>query len=275
MAGARPAAGAFRSRCNRGHAGGRPVAVPDAISPVPPGTRAGRQRPLSVSDRMHIRDWPRLERPREKLLARGARALSDAELLAIFLGSGLRGLDAVATARQLLEHHGPLRRLLELPAQEMARLPGLGPARACTLAAALELCGRWLAAGLERGEALTDPASAGRYFAQRLRGQPIEVFAVLFLDTRHRALGFEELFRGTIDGAEVHPREVVRRALAHNAAAVIVGHNHPSGNPEPSAADRAVTAQLKQSLALVDVRLLDHFVIGDGAPVSLAARGWV
>lgn len=171
---------------------------------------------------MRIRDWPSLERPREKLLARSAGALSDAELLAIFLGSGLRGQDAVATARQLLDRHGPLRALLELPAPEMARLPGLGPARACMLSAALELCNRWLAAGLERGEALTDPASAGRYFAQRLRGQAIEVFAVLFLDTRHRALGFEELFRGTIDGAEVHPREVVRRALAHNAAAVIV-----------------------------------------------------
>ncbi|HRO27922.1 MAG TPA: DNA repair protein RadC [Luteimonas sp.] len=224
---------------------------------------------------MHIRDWPSHERPREKLLGRGAGALSDAELLAIFLGSGLPGQDAVATARQLLNAHGPLRRLLELSPAEMARLPGLGPARSSQLAAAMELGSRWLAAGLERGEALSDPASAGRYFASRLRGQAIEVFAVLFLDTRHRALAFEELFRGTIDGAEVHPREVVRRALAHNAAAVIVGHNHPSGNPEPSAADRAVTAQLKQSLALVDVRLLDHFVIGDGAPVSLAARGWV
>ena len=224
---------------------------------------------------MHIRDWPSTERPREKLLARGARALSDAELLALFLGSGLRGQDAVATARRLLTEHGPLRRLLELPADALATLPGLGPARASLLSAALELCGRYLAAGLDRGEALTDPAAAGRYFAQRLRGQPIEVFAALVLDTRHRALAFEELFRGTIDGAEVHPREVVRRALAHNAAAVIVGHNHPSGNPEPSAADRAVTAQLKQSLALVDVRLLDHFVIGDGPPASLAARGWV
>ena len=132
-----------------------------------------------------------------------------------------------------------------------------------------------LAAGLERGEALTDPAAAGRYFAQRLRGRPHEVFAALFMDTRHRALAFEELFAGTIDGAEVHPREVVRRALAHNAAAVIVGHNHPSGSSEPSAADRAVTARLKQSLALVDVRLLDHFVVGDGAPASMAARGWV
>ena len=224
---------------------------------------------------MHIRDWPSTERPREKLLTRGARALSDAELLAVFLGSGLRGQDAVSTARRLLSEHGPLRRLLELPADALTTLPGVGPARASLLSAALELCGRYLAAGLDRGEALTDPPAAGRYFAQRLRGQPVEVFAALFRDTRHRALAFEELFRGTIDGAEVHPREVVRRALAHNAAAVIVGHNHPSGNPEPSAADRAVTAQLKQSLALVDVRLLDHFVIGDGPPASMAARGWV
>lgn len=224
---------------------------------------------------MHIRDWPTAERPREKLMARGAAVLSDAELLAIFLGSGLRGKDAVSTARDLLADHGPLRGLLERSPDALAELPGIGPARASTLSAALELCNRYLAAGLERGEALSDPAAAGRYFSQRLRSRPREVFAALFLDTRHRALAFEELFTGTIDGAEVHPREVVRRALAHNAAAVIVGHNHPSGSAEPSAADRAVTARLKQSLALVDVRLLDHFVIGDGAPASMAARGWV
>lgn len=224
---------------------------------------------------MHIRDWPAAERPREKLLARGASALSDAELLAIFLGSGLPGRDAVATARDLLVTHGPLRPLLDRSPDALAKLPGLGPARASALAAALELGQRHLAAALERGEAMTDPQAAGRYFAQRLRGRPHEVFAVLFLDTRHRALGFEELFHGTLDGAEVHPRVVVQRALALNAAAVIVGHNHPSGNPEPSAADRAVTARLKQALALVDLRLLDHFVIADGPPVSLAARGWV
>lgn len=224
---------------------------------------------------MHIRDWPADERPREKLLARGAAALSDAELVAIFLGSGLRGRDAVSTARELLGAHGPLRALLDCTPVQLAKLPGLGPARACALAAALELGQRHLHAQLERGAALTDPHAAGRYFAQRLRGLPHEVFAAMFLDTRHRTIAFEELFRGTIDGAEVHPREIARRALAHNAAAVIVGHNHPSGNPEPSAADRAVTARLKQALALVDVRLLDHFVIGDGAPVSMAARGWV
>ncbi|MCD7098412.1 DNA repair protein RadC [Stenotrophomonas sp. MMGLT7] len=223
---------------------------------------------------MHIRDWPATERPREKLLERGAGALSDAELIAIFIGSGLKGRDAVQTARQLLNDHGPLRTLLDRTPAQLARLPGLGLARACKLAAALELGQRHLAADLERGTALTDPMSAGRYFAQRLRPRPHEVFAALFLDTRHRTLAFEELFSGTIDGAEVHPREVVRRALAHNAAAVIVGHNHPSGNREPSASDHAVTQRLKQALALVDVRLLDHFVVGDGLPVSLAARGW-
>ena len=224
---------------------------------------------------MHIRDWPANERPREKLLAGGAGALSDAELLAIFLGSGTAGRDAVATARDLLVEHGPLRVLLDRPAKTLTQLRGIGTARACALAAALELGHRHLAAGLERGEALADPAAAGRYFAQRLRGSANEVFAALFLDTRHRALGFEELFRGSIDGAEVHPRVLVQRALAHGAAAVIVGHNHPSGNPEPSAADRAVTARLKQALALVDVRLLDHFIVGDSAPLSMAARGLV
>lgn len=224
---------------------------------------------------MHIRDWPVAERPRERLLARGPGVLSDAELLAIFLGSGLRGRDAITTARDLLQTHGPLRTLLERPAAQLATLPGLGPARACLLAAALELGQRLLGAELERGAVLTDPHAAGRYFSQRLRGKPHEVFAVLFLDTRHRALAFEELFRGTIDGAEVHPREVVQRALAMNAAAVIVGHNHPSGNPEPSPSDRAITARLKEALALVEVRLLDHLVVGDGTPVSLAARGWL
>lgn len=224
---------------------------------------------------MHIRDWPVTERPREKLLRLGAASLSDAELLALFLGSGLRGTDAVGTARAMLSHHGPLRQLLEHPADQLLAVPGLGPARVCTLLAALELGQRRLAAELARGDVLADPGSAGRYFSERLCGRRHEVFAVLFLDTRHRALAFEEMFRGTVDGAQVHPREVVRRALELNATAVIVGHNHPSGNPEPSAADRAVTARLKHALALVEVRLLDHLVIGDGAPVSMAARGLV
>lgn len=205
----------------------------------------------------------------------GAAGLSDAELLAIFLGSGGRGRDAVAFGRELIARHGSLRGLLELPASGLAAEPGLGPASACRLKAALELGTRHLAAELARGEAMTDPVRAGEYFARRLRGLPHEVFACLFLDTRHRSLAFEELFRGTLDGAEVHPREVVKRCLVHNAAAVILGHNHPSGVAEPSAADRAVTRRLAEALGLVGVRLLDHFVVGDGPPVSLAARGWV
>ena len=224
---------------------------------------------------MGINQWPTAERPREKLLARGVAQLSDAELIALFLGSGLRGRDAVATARDLLTRQGSLRGLLQLQPGDLAALPGLGPARACLIAGALELGRRELASQLERGEAVQDPRAAARYFCQRLRPYGHEVFAALFLDTRHRAVAFEELFRGTLDSAEVHPREVVRRALAHNAAAIIVGHNHPSGCAEPSEADRRVTARLKDALGLMDIRLLDHFVIGDGPPVSLAARGWV
>ena len=224
---------------------------------------------------MHIRDWPEGERPREKLLAHGATRLSDAELLAVFLGSGTRGLTAVDLGRRLLDASGNLRALLDQPPAALARLAGVGPARAAVLSGALELGTRHLAQGLARGEALTDPARAGEYLARRLRALPHEVFACLFLDTRHRVIAFEELFRGTLDGAEVHPREVVQRCLAHNAAAVRLGHNHPSGSAEPSTADRAVTSRLKQALALVDVRLLDHFVIGDGAPCSMARLGAV
>ena len=224
---------------------------------------------------MHIRDWPEQERPREKLLARGSAALSDAELLAIFVGCGRRGQNAVDLGRELLGRCGGLRGLLDRTPVELAALPGLGPARASALVAALELGTRHLGQQLQRGEALADPDQAGQYFVRKLRPLPHEVFACLFLDTRHRVIAYEELFRGTLDGSEVHPREVARRCLAHNAAAVIFGHNHPSGNPEASAADRAVTARLKQALALVEVRVLDHFIVGDGPPTSMAQRGWV
>lgn len=224
---------------------------------------------------MKISDWPLDERPRERLLAHGPQRLSDAELLAIFLGSGQRGMDAVDAARQLLNRFGSLRALLEKPSAELLAEPGLGPARVCALKAALELGSRHLAANLARGDALTDPNRAGEYFTRRLRGLPHEVFAGLFLDNRHRAIAFEELFRGTIDGAEVYPREVLKRCLQHNAAALIVGHNHPSGSSEPSAADRAVTLRLRDALAMVEIRLLDHFVVGDGPACSLAARGWI
>lgn len=224
---------------------------------------------------MRICHWPTHEPPREKLITRGAAALSDAELLALFLGSGLRGSDAIQTARSLLNNYGPLRSLLDSSTAELQRLPGIGLARACTLTAALELSRRHLESLLVRGETLTDPELAGRYLAQHLRHRHAEVFAAIFLDSRHRLIRFEEIFHGTIDSAEVHPREIVRRALMLNAAALIVGHNHPSGNPEPSPADKSVTARLKHALSMVDIRLLDHFVIGDGVPVSLAERGWI
>jgi DNA repair protein RadC len=224
---------------------------------------------------MHIRDWPEDERPREKLIAHGGASLSDAELLAIFIGCGVRGQSAVDLGRQLLSECGGLRGMLDRPAPELAKLRGLGKARVCALLAALELGTRHLGQQLQRGEAFTDPEQAGTYFSRKLRALPHEVFACLFLDSRHRVIAYEELFRGTLDGSEVHPREVARRCLTHNAAAVIFGHNHPSGNPEPSAADRAVTARLKQALALVEVRVLDHFIVGDGPATSMAQRGWL
>jgi len=220
---------------------------------------------------MNIRDWPDHERPREKLLARGAGVLSDAELLAVFLGSGRRGQNAVDLARELLVRAGSLKALLDVKPEG----PGLGTVAWCRLCAALELGKRYLEAELTAGQTLSDPSSSAKFLKARLAGYPYEVFACLFLDTRHRVLGFEELFRGSIDGAAVHPREVVRRCLRHNAAAVIIAHNHPSGVAEPSAADRAITLRLREALQLIDVRLLDHFVIGSGRPTSLAERGWI
>jgi len=224
---------------------------------------------------MHIKHWPISERPREKLLSQGPGNLSNAELLAIFLGSGVKGTNAVETSRRLLESAGELRGLLDCEASEMKALPGLGPARAAKLSAVLELSRRHLGVNLEKGTPLSDAGAVGNYFISRLRPRKQEIFAALFLDTKHRALAFEELFSGTIDRAQVHPREVLRRALAHNASAVIVGHNHPSGHTEPSAADRSLTTRLHSALDLVGIRLLDHFVIGEGRAVSMAARGWV
>ena len=224
---------------------------------------------------MTIRDWPEDERPREKLQARGAAALSDAELLALFLGSGQRGRTAVDLGRDLLNTHAGLKALLEVDAGALAQLPGIGPAKACRLHAALELGRRYLAIDLRRPDALTHPAACADYLRARIGGFPYEVFVCLFLDNRHRVIACEELFRGSIDGASVHPREVVRRCLAHNAAAVIFAHNHPSGVAEPSQADREITRHLRQALELIEVRVLDHFVIGSGSALSLAERGWL
>ncbi len=224
---------------------------------------------------MPIKDWPAAERPREKLLGQGAQALSDAELLAIFLRSGLRGASAVDLARGLLAAFGGLRALLDADAQTFLGHRGAGIAKYVQLHAALELGRRYLAADLQRDDALTSPAATRRYLKARMRHYEREVFACLFLDNRHRVTAFEELFFGTIDTASVHPREVVKAALRHRAAAVILAHNHPSGVAEPSRADELLTRRLKDALALVDIRVLDHFVIGDGDPVSLAERGLV
>lgn len=220
-----------------------------------------------------IRDWPENERPREKLLQRGAAALSDAELLAIFLRTGVSGLTAVDLARELLHGFGGLRPLLESTQAGFCAHHGLGPAKYALLQAVLEMARRHLQAQLERSNILENPEATRQYLASRLRHHPHEVFACLFLDNRHRVIAFEELFRGTIDGASVHPREVVRRALHHNAAALILAHNHPSGVAEPSRADIQLTRRLTDALALVDIRVLDHLVIGDGEGTSLAERG--
>lgn len=224
---------------------------------------------------MSICEWPPSERPREKLLNHGVGQLSDAELLAILLRTGPRGQNAVDHGRALIQARGSLRGLLETPSPQLQRLPGMGQARTAQLLAAVELGQRFLAAEFERGEGLSRPEDAGRFLLARLRSHRQEVFACLFLDNKHRILAFEEMFHGTIDGAAVYPREVVRRALEHNAAALILSHNHPSGVAEPSDADRAITRRLCDALSLVDVRVLDHLVIGDGDWVSLAQRGWI
>jgi len=222
---------------------------------------------------MAISDWPVDERPREKLLQRGVFALSDAELLAIFLRTGIKGKTAVDLARDLLREFGSLRNLLGADQQRFCNGKGLGRAKYAQLQAVLEMGRRHLRETLDRGNSLANPEQTRQFLIAQLRDLPHEVFACLFLDNRHRVIAFDELFRGTIDGASVHPRELVRRTLRHNAAAVIFAHNHPSGIAEPSIADRQLTERLKQALALIDTRVLDHFVIGDGVATSFAEQG--
>lgn len=222
---------------------------------------------------MSIADWPAAERPREKLLSLGPRALSDAELLAIFLRVGCVGKSAVDLARELLQEYGGLRPLLEASQAEFCKGLGLGNAKYAQLQAVLEMGRRHLSAAMKTGDLLTSPDLVRNYLSAQLRHQPREVFAVLFLDNQNRLITYEELFFGTIDGASVYPREVVRRALAHNCAAVILSHNHPSGVAEPSQADCRITQRLQAALDLIDVRVIDHMVVGDGEVVSFAERG--
>lgn len=224
---------------------------------------------------MAINDWPTAERPRERLLLHGPQALSDAELLAILLRSGARGKTAVDLARGLLAEFGGLRGLFAAEQGRLCAAPGLGPAKYAELQAVLEMARRHLGETLQRGNPLADPRTTRQYLTACLRDRPSEVFCCLYLDNRHRVIAFEELFYGTLDGASVHPREVLRKSLNHNAAAVIFAHNHPSGVAEPSDADRRLTQKLKEGLALVDIRVLDHFVVGDGEAISFAERGWL
>jgi len=221
---------------------------------------------------MSISQWPEDERPREKLLKKGAETLSDAELLAIFLRTGCKGITAVDLARQLLGKFGALKPLLQASQTEFCEHRGLGNAKYAQLQAVLEMAKRHLFEQLARGDALCSPQQTRQFLTAQLANYPHEVFACLFLDNRNRVISFEKMFYGTIDGASVYPREVVKLALKKNAAAVIFAHNHPSGIAEPSHADEQITQRLKEALSLVDIRVLDHFVVGDEV-VSFAERG--
>lgn len=224
---------------------------------------------------MAIKDWPPGERPQDKFARYGADALSDAELLAILIRTGVRGHSAIEIAHGLLAHFGGLRALLNAECGQIPPGCGLGPARYAQLKAVVELGRRQLKEKMSRGSPLENPRATRDYLRARLRDLPHELFCCLLMDNRHRVISFAELFRGTIDGASVHPREVVKHALQANAAAVILAHNHPSGVAEPSRADELITRRLRDALSLVDIRLLDHFVVGDSCCVSLAERGLI
>jgi DNA repair protein RadC len=247
------------------------VAVAPAALPV---TGPRLKRPVKAPPKtMTIRDWPESERPREKLLERGAQALSDAELIALLLGSGIKGRSAVDVARSLIAEFGSLRELLSADRRRWDGKLGIGPARYAALMGSIEIARRYLREPLRTSSALTAPDCTRKFLLAQLRDRPYEVFCGLFLDNRHRLLAFEEIFRGTIDGASVYPREIVRLTLLHNAASVIVAHNHPSGVVQPSQADEGVTRRLRQALALIDVRLLDHLIVGDGKCYSFSEHG--
>ncbi len=222
---------------------------------------------------MGIADWPLQERPRERLLAQGAGGLSDAELVAICLRSGIRGKSAVDLARELIARFGGLAGLLAADLPDLLRTSGLGTAKAAQLAAVVELARRSLHEQLRAGSVLTSPGAVRDYLRLALGARGHEVFVVLLLDAQHRVLSSTELFRGTLTQTSVYPREVVKAALAANAAAVIFAHNHPSGVAQPSQADEMLTRQLKEALALVDIKVLDHFIVAGNQTLSFAERG--
>lgn len=222
---------------------------------------------------MALKDLPADVRPREKLLARGPAALADAELLALLLRTGLPGRGVLELAQSLLDAFAGLAGLLRATPQDLKAVKGLGPAKRAELAAVLEISRRAMGAELAARPVFENPAHVREFLLLQLGGLPHEVFCVLFLDTQHRLVRMEEMFRGTLTQASVYPREVVRRALELHAAAVILAHNHPSGVAEPSRADEHLTQQLRSALQLVDVRVLDHMVVGANQVTSFAERG--
>ena len=224
---------------------------------------------------MTIKHWPQQERPRERLLSIGPQALSDAELLAIFIRTGCSGYSAVDLARLLISEFGSLQALLQAPQQSVCAMPGIGPTKYAQLQAIKELGLRLAKEQLKEPENMCSSRQVGEYLCQHIGQHQREIFAVLMLDSQHRFIQLEELFQGTIDSASVHPREVVKSVLKHNAAAVILSHNHPSGVAEPSQSDRLITDSLVDALDLVGVRVLDHIVVGRKQWVSFADRGWL
>ncbi len=224
---------------------------------------------------MAITDWPEGERPREKLLQRGAAALSDAELLAIFLRVGVAGKSAVDLARDLMQHFGGLNRLFNAGQAEFSAFHGMGPAKYAQLQAVLEMARRALSESMKQGDALNSPQAVRDYLRLLLSGRRHEVFMVLFLDAQNKVVASEEMFRGTLTQTSVYPREIVIQALRYNAAGVILAHNHPSGVAEASQADRWLTDQLKTALGLVDVRVIDHFIVAGNEGLSFCEHGWL
>jgi DNA repair protein RadC len=222
---------------------------------------------------MSITNWPEAERPRERLIANGAQALSDAELLAIFLRVGVKGKSAVDLARELIGKFGSLHRLFSASREELTATHGMGEAKYVQLQAVLEMSKRALSEEIKQADALSNPRAVRDYLKITLARLPHEVFVAVFLTAQNRVIAVDELFRGTLTQTSVYPREIVKRALAHNAASVILAHNHPSGEATPSQADRALTKTLAEALALVDVRVLDHFIVAPGASLSFAEQG--
>lgn len=224
---------------------------------------------------MTISQWPADERPREKLIKYGAENLSDAELLAIFLRTGCNGFSAVDLARHLLNRFGSLRAIFNSSESDFCATKGLGLAKYCQLQAVHAMATRCMDENLRREQLFSSSEAVKSYLRSQLSRKTSEVFAALFLDTQHRLISYEELFFGTIDGASVYPREVVKTALKHNCAAIIFAHNHPSGVAEPSRADERITKRLTEALDLIDVRTLDHLIVGDNEVVSFAERGLI